>query len=92
MLKHFKQGNIYCIVSYEKGESGTQIEVEFSSVNQARYAQQLLSQRNSRSRMIVSLQRMTNTDVSNIHQIRKSLDERRHLLLQKHMENVCTQR
>ena len=79
---------MFTVVSYEKSESGTQIEVQFSSVSQARYAQQLLSQRNSSSRMIVSLQRMTNTDVSNIYQIRKSLDEKRHLLLQKHKEKI----
>ena len=60
---------MFTVVSYEKSELGTQTEVQFSSVNQVRYAEQVLSQRNSRSRMIVSLQQMTNTDVSNIHQI-----------------------
>ena len=79
---------MFTVVSYKKDESGTQIEVQFSSTNQARYAQQLLSQRNSSSRMIVSLQRMTNTDVSNINQIKKSLDKRRHLLLQNHKEKM----
>ena len=73
---------MFTVVSYKKDESGTQTEVQFSSTSQARYAQQLLSQRNSRSRMIVSLQQMTSTDVSNIYQIRKSSDK--HFLLQEH--------
>ena len=87
---HLKK-ETFTIVSFQKNEQGEiEVEVQFHSMNQARRAQQILSQRNPKSRMIVSLQQITNTDLhaAKILQIRKSFEKRRQCLLGEHKKKI----